>query len=136
VPAPALLAHCQTLWTEGPEQSVRRLTEKEQEDLIDRLTPLFQVRSAAIRAAARTLHAASAPRDEALRQRQTKRALVALVAAYRREPPGEARDDLAAAVHAIGKDRDEVKWTAGPRTFAVKSPRGFAQAPMLFDGDW
>jgi hypothetical protein len=248
VRALALLAHRRTLWTEEPEQSVRPLTEKEQADSIDRLTPLLQDPSAAIRAAAaRTLHAASAPRDEALRERQTKRALTALAAAYRREPPGEARDDLAAAVHAIGgpahwqeltgnprglfarlhdfghrggkvffwlhldaaglsvhecptlvlekldgrkgggvaekkeqplpvvnlprpwnegwngsgyllvevpmgtlaegtwrltvrgtagKDKDKVKWTAEPRTFAVKSPRGLAQAPMLFDSDW
>jgi hypothetical protein len=94
----ALLADRQTLWSESAP-----LTGKEQTELIDRLVPLLKSKRPPVRAAAaRALHAASAPRDGALHQRETRRALAALVAAYRAEPPGQARDDLSAAVHGIG----------------------------------
>jgi hypothetical protein len=98
VRALTLLGDSQTLWAEESRKPGRHLAEKEQEDLIDHLIPLLQTKTAAIRAsAARALHAASGPREH-----QTKRALAALTAAYRAEPPGSARDDIAAAVHAIG----------------------------------
>jgi hypothetical protein len=114
VRALTLLGNLQTLWTETAEKSIRRLTEKEQADLIDRLSPLLRDRSAAVRAAAaRTLHAASAPPGGG--EHETKRALAALTAAYRREPPGEARDEIAAAVHALGGPGHWQELTGNPR---------------------
>jgi hypothetical protein len=111
-----LLADRQTLWPETSLLPGRTLTEKEQTELIDCLVPLLKSQIPELRAAAaRALHAASAPRDGALRQRETKRALPALVAAYRAERPGQARDDLAAAVHEIGGAEDWQGLTGNPR---------------------
>jgi hypothetical protein len=116
VRALTLLGNRRTLWPEAAELPGRTLTEKEQADLIDRLTPLLKSKSAVLRAAAaRALHAASTPRDGALRGRETKRALAALVAVYRAEPPGQARDDLAAAVHEIGGPAYWQELTGNPR---------------------
>ncbi len=116
VRALTLLANHRTLWPEAAELPGRVLTEKEQIELIDRLTPLLKAKSPMLRAAAaRALHAASAPRDGALRGRWTKRALTALAAAYRAEPPGQARDELAAAVHEIGGPALWQELTGNPR---------------------
>jgi hypothetical protein len=110
-----LLADRQTLWAPASDSTVKPLTEKEQAELIDRLLPLLKAKSGVLRAAARTLQAASFPRDEALRERQTKRALAALVAAYRAERLGDVRDDLAAAVHEIGGPDHWQELTGNPR---------------------
>ncbi len=111
VRALVVLAHPHTLWSETPGTAARPLTGKEQEDLIDGLVPLLKAKSAAIRAAAaRALNAASAPREH-----QTQRALGALTAAYRAEPPGPARDEIAAATYAIGGPAHWQEVSGNPR---------------------
>jgi hypothetical protein len=95
-----------TLWPEAAEEQRGRaqtLGEQEQASLIERLTPLLRWPSQALRAAAaRALLSISCPADRARSRLETKAALTALTVAYRKEPPGPARDDLAEAVARIG----------------------------------
>jgi hypothetical protein len=117
VRALTLVGDANTLWPppSGGPSRVQPLEGKEQVDLLDRLTPLLKEKEASLRAAtARTLHslsAAGAPPPDELR---TKRALPALVAAYRAEAPGPARDELADAVCAIGGPAHWQELTGNP----------------------
>ncbi len=116
VRALAILADPRTLWSEKPEVSCHLLTEREQNELIDRLIPLLKAKSAAIRAAAaRALYAASPPPA-----RPTQRALAALTAAYRTEAPGPARDWIATATCAIGGVAHWQELTGNPRGLFVR----------------
>jgi hypothetical protein len=106
VRALALLADSHTLWPEPSQEKaghIEALGEQEQVDLLDRLTPLLKAPDERLRgAAARALFAASHPADSARSGRQTMRALAALSAAYRTQPPGPTRDDLAEVVCTLG----------------------------------
>src|SRR5262249_52993544 len=70
----------------------------------------------ALRAAAvEAVYALSATRDGGLTEFQTKRALPALVKAYRAEPPGSLRDRLAEAVCDIGGEKNWKVVSGTPR---------------------
>jgi hypothetical protein len=105
VRALGLLADSRTLWA-GPLQDhrkVRPLTQKEQDELLDRLVPLLTARSASLRgAAARTIRCVSRPEVVSDEHPPTQRILPALVKAYQAEAPGAARDELAEAAWTVG----------------------------------
>jgi hypothetical protein len=97
----SLLGDRLTLWSE--QRGVEPLGQTEQAGLIDGLTPLLQDPAPRVRAAAaKVLQSASCPGDGARSDRDTHRALPALTAAYKAEPPGPTRDDLAEAVAILG----------------------------------
>jgi len=84
------------------------VTEEEQAEIIDRLIPLlFEKEPELRRYAVRAIHHASNPHDGALEDRLTTQALDDLTRAYRREPPGSVRNELARAIPWIG---DESYW--------------------------
>jgi hypothetical protein len=111
------LADPQTLWIapSNGSQLWETLGNEEQGELIERLTPLLKSSSAPVRSAAtRALQNLSHPNDAVLHHRETKRALPALVAAYRSEPAGPVRDDLAEAVCLIGGSSHWQELTGNP----------------------
>jgi hypothetical protein len=92
-----LLGSAQTLW---PASRGVSLTAAEQERFLDRLAPLLAVKVPGLRAAgARVVRHLSVPPAGRL---PSKRALAALVSAYKEEPTGPVRDELAEAVCAVG----------------------------------
>jgi hypothetical protein len=96
-----LLGEPATLW---PEQArgAAVLTTAEQEKLLDLLAGFLAVPDEATRtAAARAVLSASRPGRPDLAGRVSRRALPALVAAYKEAKPGPARDQLALAVCAL-----------------------------------
>jgi hypothetical protein len=111
-----LLADVQTLWpAEDESRPGRVLGQPEQAALIDCLTPLLGAGDPALRgAAARALRGASVPRG-GFEERASRRALPALAAAYRAEPPGVVRDALAEAVCAVGGPGPWQQLSGNPR---------------------
>jgi hypothetical protein len=117
VRALTLLADGNTLWPPTPEgpSRVQPLEGKEQADLLDRLTPLLKAKETPLRAAAaRALHFLSATEPPAPERLRIGTALPALVAAYRAEAPGPARDELADAVCAVGGPTHWQELTGNP----------------------
>ncbi len=101
-----LLALSGTLWS-PPTWLVDRgasepLDEAEQISLIEKITPLLKHAYPRTRAgAAQALLEMSLPQSDSLKSFHTQRAMSALTAAYREEPPGYTRDALAEAVGSI-----------------------------------
>jgi hypothetical protein len=110
-----LLGNDLTLWPASQERlpRVRSLDAEEQADLLARLTPLLTSTSAPLRAAtARALRRAS--------RKEIRSALPALVKAYRAEPPGAARDELAEAVCVVGGEKLWQELTGNPPRVLVR----------------
>ena len=107
-----LLALSETLWS--PPTWLRRpgasepLDEAEQINLIDRITPLLKNTYPRARGgAAKSLLEMSSPQPDSLKSFRTQRALSALTAAYKEEPPGWTRNALA---EAVGIMADPKQW--------------------------
>src|SRR6185437_12939868 len=112
-----LLSHNYTLWAGPPQRlpKVQSLEAKEQTDLLDRLIPLLTASSAPLRAAAAlAIRRASHPEVISGEHKESQRALPALRKAYRAEPPGDARDELAEAVCVVGGGKLWQELTGNP----------------------
>jgi len=102
------LASMRNLWRMPGLADSMSVTEEEQAEIIDRLIPLLSEKEPELRRyAVRAIHYASVPHDGALEDRVTTQALDDLARAYRREPPGSVRNELARAIAWIG---DESYW--------------------------
>ncbi len=130
-----LLGHPFTLWA-GPLErlpQVQPLDAREQMELLDRLTPLLATPSAPLRAAAAAaIRRASIPDVLPDTHPHSRRALPDLVKAYRAEPPGEARDELAEAVCVVGGPKHWQELTGNPPRVLVRLRGLERREPLVY----
>jgi len=121
-----LLATAHTLRGKSALDSV------EQTELLERLRPLLQARSAGLRSqAAKTILEVSRPLGE--KGEFSRKLLPELIAAYKAEPAGVARDALAEAVCNVGGEKEWQGLTGQPMGLAaaIQTPRA-RQDQVLF----
>lgn len=82
------------------------ITPQEQAEIIEKTAPFLKSKEAEFRRlAVRALACASSARDGNLKHRDTRAALPLLIEAYRREPPGSVRNQLAETVRDLSGEQ-------------------------------
>ena len=90
-------------WQTGEHPNLANVTPQEQAEMIEKTTPLLKSKDDEVRGlAARVLADVSSPHDGAIQGRDTAAAMPALAEAYRKEPPGSTRNEIAEIVHREG----------------------------------
>lgn len=96
---------CWVRWQKQKHPNLADITPDEQTEIIRKITPLLKDPDREIRGqAANVLADASSPRDGNMRDRDTDAALPALIEAYRNEPPGHERNEMAEIILRLGKE--------------------------------